>query len=104
MQVSLFRAFKSINIENEIAERAVKVIEEHIAMSVAQALKPLEDKIDTLSAKIDLLGTKIEVVGITNQKAIASLSAEMKSVKWVSATGLLAVAGVAAGIAAKLIL
>ena len=82
-------------------------------MSVARAVQPLENKIDTLIGKIDLLvtkadvlGTKIEVFGTTNQKAIASLSAEMKSVKWVSAgaTGLLAVAGVAAGIAAKLIL
>lgn len=111
MQVSLFRALKSINIEDEIAERAVKVVEEHIEMSVARAVQPLESKIDMLVAKIDLLvtksdvlGTKVDGVSTTNQSTIASLRSEMQSVKWVSVgvTALLAVAGTAAGMAAKL--
>lgn len=66
MQVPLFRALKSINIEDEIAERAVAVLEEHITMAITQAVIPLERKIDSLQATIEQgfkgNGTSIEAL------------------------------------------
>lgn len=108
MQVTLFRALKSINIVDEVAQKAVAVVEERIEMSVANAVKPLENKIDTLSVQmatqIGALTTKIDTIGTGTQTAISNLSAEVKSAKWVAAgtTGLIALFGVAAGVAAKI--
>lgn len=106
MQVPLFRALKSVNIEDEIAARAVAVLEEHIEMAVGQAVKPLENKIDTLMIQIGALSTKIDTIGTGTQTAISNMSGEMKSVKWVSVgtTGFIALFGAAAGFVAKLML
>ncbi len=113
MQVTLFRALRSISIDDEIAQKAVEAVEEHIEMAIGQAVKPLENKIDTLIAQIATLSTKIDMVGTGTQTAISNMrgemqavSGEMKSVKWVSVgtTGFIALFGAAAGFVAKLIL
>ncbi|MBB5712827.1 hypothetical protein [Sphingomonas xinjiangensis] len=111
MQVSLFRALKSINIDDEIAAKAVEVVEEHIEMSVAGAVKPLENKIDTLVAlvgtqngKIDALATKVESVNLSMQTAVSSMRGDINTLRWlVAATAtVIATAGAAVGIVAKL--
>jgi len=106
MQVTLFRALRSISIDDEIAQKAVEAVEEHIEMAVGQAVKPLENKIDTLLIQIAALSTKIDTVSTGTQTAISNISGEMKSVKWVSVgtTGFIALFGAAATLAAKLIL
>lgn len=104
MQVSLFRALKSINVEDEVAEQAVKVIEEHIEMVVAQAVKPLENKIDTLIAKIDVLGTKIETVNTGTQTAVTNLGRDVTSMRWLSSVsaGIASAVGAAAAVGGHL--
>ncbi|MBB5712401.1 hypothetical protein [Sphingomonas xinjiangensis] len=122
MQVSLFRALKSINIDDEIAAKAVEVVEEHIEMSVARAVKPLEDKIDLLigqignqsaafngrfdtqNAKIDALATKLDSVNLGMHTAVSSMRGDINTLRWlIAATAtVIATAGAAVGVVAKL--
>ncbi len=106
MQITLFRALKTISLDDETAEKVVEAVEEHIEMAVGQAVKPLENKIDTLMVQITALSAKIDTVGTGTQTAISNMSGEMKSVKWVSVgtTGFIALFGAAATLAAKMIL
>lgn len=60
MQVSLFRALKSANIEDEAAARAVAVVEEHIDMAVGRAVQPLDQKISALEGKLTAMQTVLE--------------------------------------------
>ncbi len=60
MQVSLFRALKSANIEDDVAAKAVEVVEEHIDMAVGRAVQPLEHKITGLDLKIGTMESKLD--------------------------------------------
>lgn len=104
MQVTLFRALRSVNIDDEIAQKAVEAVEEHIEMAVGQAVKPLENKIDTLMAKIDVLSTKIETVNTGMASAVSNVRADILTLKWLggATATVIAAAGAAAAIAAKL--
>jgi hypothetical protein len=57
MQVSLFRALKSANIDDEAAEKVVHAFEEHIDMAISDAMKHYDDRItamqSVLEAKLD---------------------------------------------------
>lgn len=53
MQVALFRALKSANIDDDVAEKAVAVVEEHIEMAVARAVQPLDQKISSIELKLE---------------------------------------------------
>ncbi len=53
MQVALFRALKSANIDDEAAAKAVVVVEEQIDMAVGRAIEPLKQQIAGLELKLD---------------------------------------------------
>lgn len=53
MQIALFRALKSANIDDDAAEKAVAVVEEHIEMAVARAVQPLDQKISSIEIKLE---------------------------------------------------
>ena len=59
MQVALFRALKSANIDDEAVAKAV-VVEEQIDMAVSRAMQPMGHKIDALEGKITAMQTGIE--------------------------------------------
>lgn len=67
MHIALYRALKSIKMSDEAASQVVKAMEEHMAKSIADAVKPLEAKIDALTrtqeAKIEELKTRLSWVG-----------------------------------------
>jgi len=98
MQVPLFRALKSINVEDDTAEKVVDVVEEHIEMAVGLAVKPLETKIDALTVQIGTLVTKIDSVD-------KGMSTSVTALKWWlgSVTGVLTVIALATGIAKDII-
>lgn len=66
MQVTLFRALKSANIEDEAAAKAVAVVEEHIDMAVSRAVMPLEQKIAGLETTLEkgLKGMQTSIDGL----------------------------------------
>ena len=53
MQVTLFQALVSANIDEDVAARAVAAVEEHIDMTVGNAIKPLEAQMSALRTTID---------------------------------------------------
>lgn len=70
MQVTLFRALRSVNIDDETASKVVDAIEEHVDMAVGQANKTLEAKIDAMQLNMEttmksgLDGMKTSIDGI----------------------------------------
>ncbi len=61
MQVALFRALKSANIDDEAAAKAVVVVEEQIDMAVGRAIEPLKQQIAGLELKLDQRFAGLEV-------------------------------------------
>ena len=95
MQVSLFRALKSANIEDEAAARAVAVVEEHIDMAVGRAVQPLEQKIAGLELKLD---QKFGTLDIKIDSGLKGIQTSMDGLKWyVIVLGSLMATAVAAG-------
>lgn len=73
MQVSLFRALKSANIDDEAAEKVVHAFEEHIDMAVSEAMKHYDDRItamqSVIEAKLDagFKGVEARIVGVESK-------------------------------------
>lgn len=51
MQISLFRALTSINIDDDKAQAVTEAVESYIAMKIAEANAPLLSKLDAMEAK-----------------------------------------------------
>jgi K+/H+ antiporter YhaU regulatory subunit KhtT len=62
MEVLLFRALKSANIDDDTAAKVVEALEEHIDMVVGQANKALEAKLDGMKFNMDSMKMSIEAV------------------------------------------
>jgi len=62
MEVLLFRALKSANIDDDTAAKVVEALEEHIDMVVGQANKALEAKLDGMKSNMDSMKMSIEAV------------------------------------------
>lgn len=59
MHIALYRALKSIKMSDEATAAVVKALEEHMAKEIAEAVKPLEAKLDALTKTHE---TKIDEV------------------------------------------
>ena len=55
MQVALFKALKSINIDDDRATEVVTQLEEHLENMIGDATKKLEGKFNGLEAKLDAI-------------------------------------------------
>ncbi|RZL20214.1 MAG: hypothetical protein EOP64_09640 [Sphingomonas sp.] len=66
MQVALFTALRSANIDDEAAAKAVVVVEEQIDMAVGRAIEPLKQQIAGLEVKLEsgLKGMQTSIDGL----------------------------------------
>ncbi|TCP64882.1 hypothetical protein C8J43_11534 [Sphingomonas sp. PP-CE-1G-424] len=66
MQVALFRALRSANIDDEAAAKAVVVVEEQIDMAVGRAIEPLKQQIAGLEVQLEsgLKGMQTSIDGL----------------------------------------
>lgn len=62
MEVLLFRALKSANIDEETAAKVVEALEEHIDVAIGQANKALEAKLDGIKMSMDAVNKGVDVV------------------------------------------
>ena len=101
MEITLFRALKSISIDDDIAEKVVEAVEEHIEMAVGQAVKPLENKIDTLKAQIDTLVVQISTLASKIDSVDKGMSTSITALKWWlgSVTGIITIIALGTGMA-----
>ncbi len=63
MQVTLFKALKSINIADDAATDVVAQVEEHIAMKINEATKGLEAQLKAQTWLIGTFGALIAIMG-----------------------------------------
>ncbi|MGN8001390.1 hypothetical protein [Sphingomonas sp. 22176] len=85
MEVLLFRALKSANIEGETAAKVVEALEEHIDVAIGQANKALEAKLDGIKMSVDAVKAgneqmRVWMVIITSILAIIALLGSVASV------------------------
>ncbi|WP_066721998.1 hypothetical protein [Sphingomonas pituitosa] len=85
MEVLLFRALKSANIEEETAAKVVEALEEHIDVAIGQANKALEAKLDGIKMSVDAVKAgneqmRVWMVIITSILAIIALLGSVASV------------------------
>ncbi|MBB4859175.1 hypothetical protein HNO88_002504 [Novosphingobium chloroacetimidivorans] len=107
MQISLFRALKSINMPDAAAEQVVHAFEEHIDMAVSEAMKHYDDRISAmqtvLEAKIDAgfksIEAKFEGRFTGFEGKLSGMQTSIDVLKWVVITqaSLLLLAGTIAG-------
>ena len=83
MQVTLFKALKSINVDDEQATAVVAQLEEHLEKMIVDATKNLEAQNKSLEAKLDSTRIGLE----------AKLDAQRTQISFVG--GLLGVIGLA---------
>ncbi|WP_333574083.1 hypothetical protein [Sphingomonas sp.] len=60
MEVLLFRALKSANIDEETAAKVVEALEEHIDVAIGQANKALEAKLDGIKMSVDAVNKGVD--------------------------------------------
>ncbi|MET3726060.1 hypothetical protein [Sphingomonas trueperi] len=85
MEVLLFRALKSANIDEETAAKVVEALEEHIDVAIGQANKALEAKLDGIKMSVDAVKAgneqmRVWMVIITSILAIIALLGSVASV------------------------
>lgn len=93
MQVTLFRALKSANVDDETAHKVVDAIEEHIDMAVGQANKALETKIESMQSNMET----------TLKSGLDGMRTSIDGIKWwiVGVGSVLVAAGIAGGVLAS---
>ena len=79
MQVALFRALKSANIEDEAAAKAVVVVEEQIDMAVGRAIEPLKQQIAGLELKLD---QRIAGLEVKLDSGLKGMQTSIDGLKW----------------------
>lgn len=85
MEVLLFRALKSANIDDDTAAKVVEALEEHIDVAIGQANKALEAKLDGIKMSVDAVKAgneqmRVWMVIITSILAIIALLGSVASV------------------------
>ena len=95
MQVTLFRALKSANIDDEAAAKAVAVVEEQIDMAVGRAIEPLRQQIAGLELKLD---QKMGALENRIDSGLKGMQPSIDGLKWyVIITGSVMTAAIAFG-------
>lgn len=79
MQVALFRALKSANIDDEAAAKAVVVVEEQIDMAVGRAIEPLKQQIAGLEVKLD---QRIAGLEVKLESGLKGMQTSIDGLKW----------------------
>ena len=79
MQVALFRALKSANIDDEAAAKAVVVVEEQIDMAVGRAVEPLRQQIAGLELKVD---QRIAGLEVKLDSGLKGMQTSIDGLKW----------------------
>jgi hypothetical protein len=79
MQVALFRALKSANIDDEAAAKAVVVVEEQIDMAVGRAIEPLKQQIAGFELKLD---QKIAGLEVKLESGLKGMQTSIDGLKW----------------------
>ncbi|MES3093483.1 hypothetical protein O6027_17325 [Sphingomonas aerolata] len=79
MQVALFRALKSANIDDEAAAKAVVVVEEQIDMAVGRAIEPLKQQIAGLELKLD---QRIAGLEVKLDSGLKGMQTSIDGLKW----------------------
>jgi hypothetical protein len=79
MQVALFRALKSANIDDEAAAKAVVVVEEQIDMAVGRAIEPLRQQIAGFELKLD---QKIAGLEVKLESGLKGMQTSIDGLKW----------------------
>jgi len=60
MQITLFKALKSISIDDASATAVVDQLEDHVEVMISTAIKPLEAQNKALESKIDSLRSQLD--------------------------------------------
>ncbi len=79
MQVALFRALRSANIDDEAAAKAVVVVEEQIDMAVGRAIEPLKQQIAGLELKLD---QRIAGLEVKLESGLKGMQTSIDGLKW----------------------
>ncbi|MET3828388.1 MULTISPECIES: hypothetical protein [Sphingomonas] len=79
MQVALFRALKSANIDDDAAAKAVVVVEEQIDMAVGRAIEPLKQQIAGLELKLD---QRIAGLEVKLDSGLKGMQTSIDGLKW----------------------
>ena len=79
MQVALFRALKSANIDDDEAAKAVVVVEEQIDMAVGRAIEPLKQQIAGLELKLD---QRIAGLEVKLESGLKGMQTSIDGLKW----------------------
>jgi hypothetical protein len=77
MQVALFRALKSANIDDEAAAKAVVVVEEQIDMAVGRAIEPLKQQIADLELYQKIAGLEVKL-----ESGLKGMQTSIDGLKW----------------------
>lgn len=94
LALSLYKALKSINIEESQVSAVIDAMETHIENRTSQAVAPLLAKIAELQT---VLGTKIDTLGQSKTDAEKAREQRTQLIRWVIGTGV-AVASATVGI------
>jgi len=64
VQITLFKALKSINIDDASAMAVVDQLEDHVEVMISTAIKPLEAHNKALESKIDSLRSQLTFTNV----------------------------------------
>lgn len=64
MQITLFKALKSLNLSDEQATEVVEAVEEYIAVKIKEATSGLEAQLKAQTWVIAAVGTVLAVIGL----------------------------------------
>ncbi|MBB3694857.1 MULTISPECIES: hypothetical protein [unclassified Sphingomonas] len=79
MQVTLFQALISANIAEDVAARAVAAVEEHIDMTVGDAIKPLQAEMSALRTTVD---AKLGTMEAKLEAGLKGMQTSIDGLKW----------------------
>jgi|GEM_PF-6621693 len=91
MELAIYKALKSLNIDEELVDSAINAMEAHFEDRVTRATLPvvaemramkgeLSAKIDAFSAKVEAYGAKVDVYAQANLEKAASRRSTMTTV------------------------
>ena len=94
MQLDIYKALKSINIEEQLVSSVIQSMEAHIDDRISRVSQPVLAKLDSVQAKLDAvqasLGAKIDAIAQVKSETEKAAELRAQRARWIAGTAVAA--------------
>ncbi len=95
MQLDIYKALKSINIEEQLVSSVIQSMEAHIDSRISQVAQPILAKLDSVQSALNAvqstLGAKIDAMAQVKSETEKAVELRSQRARWITGTAVAAI-------------